>query len=108
MWRYNKADNYPEYERRQLLTEKESFLRDHESIVKTFGCFLKIDNPLYLDNHQQLMDLYHSGTTREMLIKHYDGIIIKHDQNFTDQYIAFNPDQIYTLPSHIDLHQETV
>lgn len=105
LWRYNKADNYPEHERRELLAEKESFLSNHEPVIKTFGCFLKINNPLYLDNHQQLMDLHYSGVTREVIQKKYDGIIIRHDPNFTDQFIVFNPDQIYTLPSDVELHK---
>ncbi len=105
MWRFNKADNYPEGEREQLLTEKELFMQQNEPVVKTFNCFLRIERPLYLDNHQQLMDFHYSGITRDVLMKEYDGIIVRHDPNFTDQFIVFNPNQIYTVPSDIELHR---
>ncbi len=91
-----------------LLKEKDSIIKDrkeyvkkHEPIVKTFNSFLSIKKPLKLNNHQELMDLYYSGATREKLMEHYDGIIVKFDPNFTDQYIIFNPEQAMILPSNL-------
>lgn len=107
MWRFNKVDNYPENERKQLLAEKELFIEQNEPVIKTFNSFLRIEKPLYLNTHQELMDLHYSGVTREMLMQKYDGIIIRHDPNFTDQFIVFNPDQIYTVPSDIELHRQS-
>lgn len=105
-WRYNKikTSGYSEQEQSELLEEKKKFEDEYESTVKTFNCFLNIKNPLVLNNHQELMDLAYSGVTREKLMEHYDGIFIKHDFQFTDQYIVFDPENIKMLPSSIGLH----
>lgn len=79
--------------------EKEAYLKNRDSVIKTFPCFIKMTHPLILDNHQELMELYFSEVTKKDLEKKYDGIIIKHDNDFTDQYIVFNPDNIKILPS---------
>ncbi len=81
--------------------DQKDFLNKYEPVIKTFSCFLKIEKPLVLDNHQQLMELSYSGVTYEMLKEKYDGIIVTHDSEFTDQYIVFNSDQIYMSPSLI-------
>lgn len=81
--------------------DQTEYFKNHESSVKTFSCFIKITKPLILENHQQLMDLYHSGTTKKQLEEQYDGIIVNHDSDFTDQYVVFNPDNIKILPSNI-------
>ncbi len=91
-------------ERKVVMLEKTDYIENHDQIVKTFNCFLNIKNPLILDNHQQLMELSYSGVTREMIKEKYDGIIISHDSNFSDQYIALDPNQIWMLPSDLELH----
>jgi hypothetical protein len=81
--------------------DRTEYLNNHESNVKTFSCFIKITKPLVLENHQQLMDLYYGGATKKQLEEQYDGIIVNHDSDFTDQYVVFNPDNIKILPSDI-------
>ncbi len=83
----------------EKINELNDYFNSNENIVKTFSCFLKIEHPLILNNHSELMNLHYSGTTRESLMNDYDGIIIKHDSEFGDQYIVFSPDQIHMLPS---------
>jgi hypothetical protein len=81
------------------INEITNYFNNNENVVKTFSCFLKIEHPLILNNHSELMNLHYSGTTRKSLMNDYDGIIIKHDSEFGDQYIVFSPDQIHMLPS---------
>lgn len=84
-----------------IYRDRTEYLNNHESNVKTFSCFIKITKPLVLENHQQLMDLYYGGATKKQLEEKYDGIIITHDSNFTDQYVVFNIDNIKILPSDV-------
>jgi hypothetical protein len=105
----NKQQNFDRYktvpseryskEELEKIEKEGTYFNHNEATVKTFNCFLKIENPLILENHSELMDLHYSGATRESLMNNYDGIIIKQDSDFTDQYIVFNSDQIYILPS---------
>ncbi len=92
---------YDSEETKDIQKDKQEFEEKYEPITKTFSCFLSIKNPLLLDDHEELIELYYSGTTFDKLNEKYDGIIIKHDSEFTDQYIVFNPEQIYMLPSLI-------
>lgn len=99
--RFDRLLKYNSDEMMDIQKDKQEFEEKYEPITKTFSCFLSIKNPLVLDNHLQLMDLSYSGVTFDLLKNSYDGIIIKHDSEFTDQYIVFHPEQIYILPSLI-------
>jgi len=85
--------------------ERKEYLERNEPNVKTFSTLLQIRNPLVLANHQELMNLSFSGVTREDLMKKFDGIIVRHDPNFTDQYIVFNPEQARIIPSDLELNK---
>lgn len=75
---------------------------NHEPLTKTFSAFLSIKNPLILESHDKLMELYfENNETFESLSKKYDGIIVNWDTDFGTQYIAFSSEQIQLLPSDI-------
>ena len=99
--RFDRLLKYKSDEMIDIQKEKEEFQNKYEPVTKTFSCFLSIKNPLVLDNHQQLMDLSYSGVTFDLLKDKYDGIIVKHDSEFSDQYITFQSGQIHILPSLI-------
>ncbi len=99
--RYNSLLSQDISEKFVIDKEKRKYLNEFEDQPKTFTCYLSIKNPLILHNHDELMKLYFSGVTKEELKEKYDGIIIKYDNDFLDQYIAFDSNQIKILPSKI-------
>ena len=84
-----------------IKAEKERYVSENEDVVKTFGAFVRINKPLELADHQQLMDLHFAGFNRQELVNEYDGIIIEYDSDFSNQYIVFKPENILPLPSEI-------
>ena len=100
--RFDRLLKYKSNEMIDIKKEEKEFQNKYEKTTKTFSCFLSIKNPLILDNHQQLMELSYSGVTFELLKDKYDGIIVRHDSEFTDQYIVFESGQIYMLPSIVN------
>lgn len=92
-------------ERKQIYRDQQEYLAKNEAAVKTFNCFLSIKNPLILNDQRELQELGFKGENRKSLAKKYDGIIVKNDLQFGPQYIAFDPKQIWMLPSDIELHR---
>lgn len=99
---YNDIMNYSSEQYQKI------FLSKNDNITKTFNCFIKIEKPLILENHEDLVSLSKNGETRESLMSRYDGIIVKEKNSldFPDQYIVFEEKNIKTLPSSIDLHND--
>ena len=86
-------------EKENISKEREQYLKENEGKAKTFGAFVKIKKPLELENHEKLMELSWAGFNRQDLLNEHDGIIIKDDPDFYNQYIVFKSNDILTLPS---------
>lgn len=85
-----------------VLSDKEEYMAENEGQVKTFGAFAKIEKPLKLEGHDELMEISWAGFNRQDLLKEYDGIIVNNDTDFSDQYIIFKEENILILPSVLD------
>lgn len=86
-------------EKESITIDKEIYLKENEGKVKTFGAFVKIKKPLELESHEKLMELSWAGFNRQDLLNEHDGITIKDDPDFFNQYIVFNSENILILPS---------
>lgn len=76
----------------------------YEKKAKTFNAFIKLKNPLILNNHEELMDIYFSNkntSKQDFLKKGYDGIYVKYEDEYGDEYIVFNPEDILLIPSEL-------
>jgi len=82
----------------QILSDKNNYLKENEKQVKTFRAFIKIKKPLLLEKHEELVRLWMSGGAKDVLAQ-YDGIIIRQDSDFSDQFIVFDPKNILLVPS---------
>jgi hypothetical protein len=65
------------------------------------SCNRSIGESIISDILNMMSVKFESQKSFDLLKNSYDGIIIKHDSEFTDQYIVFHPEQIYMLPSLI-------
>lgn len=89
-------------EKEDIILEKNRYIEENSDRVKTFNAFVKIQKPLKLDNHEELMEISWAGFNRQDLLKEHDGIVISNDHEFSDQYIIFKEENILVVPSEID------
>lgn len=99
--RFNRLLSEDSSEKENIILDKEKYYRENEGNVKTFGAFVKIKKPLELESHEKLMELSWAGFNRQDLLNEHDGIVIKDDPDFFNQYIVFKSENIFTLPSEI-------
>lgn len=99
--RYEKLLSEDSSEKENIYLDKEKYVLENEDKVKTFAAFVKIAKPLKLFNHEELMETSWAGFSRQELLKEYDGIIINQDSEFSDQYIVFETENIFHLPSEL-------
>ena len=100
--RFERFLNRESDEKELILLDKEKYMRENEDQVKTFDAFVKIQKPLELVDHQQLMEISRAGFSRQELLSKHDGIIVKYDSDFCNQYIVFKEENILVVPSEID------
>jgi hypothetical protein len=89
-------------EKEGIILDKERYIIENDNKVKTFNAFVKIQRPLNLDNHEELMEISWAGFNRQDLLKEHDGIVINNDSEFSDQYIVFKEENILIIPSEVD------
>lgn len=100
--RFERLLNEDSAEKEDILLDKEKYSIENEDKVKTFGAFVKIEKPLKLGSHEELMEISWAGFNRQDLLKEHDGVIVNNDTEFSDQYIVFKEDNILVLPSELD------
>jgi hypothetical protein len=89
-------------EKEDIILDKEKYIIENSNEVKTFNAFVKIQKPLKLNNHEELMEISWAGFNRQDLLKEHDGAVINNDSEFSDQYIVFKEENILVVPSEID------
>lgn len=89
-------------EKEDIILDKERYIAENSDKVKTFNAFVKIQKPLKLSNHEELMEISWAGFNRQDLLKEHDGVVIDNDSEFSDQYIVFKEENILIIPSEID------
>jgi len=89
-------------EKEDIILDKERYISENSDKVKTFCAFAKIEKPLKLNSHEELMEISWAGFNRQDLLREYDGVIINNDSEFSDQYIIFKEENILIIPSKID------
>jgi|GEM_PF-2197332 len=91
-------------ENENIILDKEKYIAVNGDKVKTFNAFVKIQKPLKLNSHAELMEISWAGFNRQDLLKEHDGVIINNDSEFSefsDQYIVFKEENIVIVPSKL-------
>ena len=101
MERFEKLLSEDSAEKDDIVLDKEKYITENESKVKTFGAFVKIEKPLKLNSHEELMEISWAGFDRQDLLKEHDGVDINNDSEFFDQYIVFKEENILIVPSEL-------
>jgi len=101
MERFEKLLSEDSTEKEDIVLDKEKYIAENGDKVKTFGAFVKIQKPLKLNSHEELMEISWAGFNRQDLLKEYDGVVINNDSEFSDQYIVFKEENILIVPSKL-------